>query len=263
MEKQNLTSYRAYLKRQGLKDGTAKNYLWHVRKFLLWNKNQVPTSTLLKKYQAEILNKQKNIGSINLHFIILNNYLIFSKIKFNFTLLSNPKNRLDAMTPLQLQTFLDEPLKKKNLRGYRDKALLEILYTSGLKVNEITKLQTKQVDFLAQEIIIDAKRHLTIPPYALHYLEKYLNFRRDKNPFLFINFDRSQKGGAKALSVRSIERIIEYYALTLRPRLKVSPQTLRNTLAYNLKSQGAEETAIKEALNFQSKIAAANYLQRL
>lgn len=263
MPTQNITTYRAYLKKQGLKDETIKNYLWHIQKFLLWTKNQNITPTLLKKYQAEILNKQKNIGSINLRFIILNNYLNFSKIKFNFTLLSQPKNRLDAMTPLQLQTFLEQPLKKKSLRGYRDKALLEVLYTSGLKVNELSKLKINQVDFLTREIIIDQKRQLALPPYTLHYLERYLNFRRDKNPHLFVNFDRSKKGGGKPLSVRSIERIIEYYALSLRPRLKVTPQILRNTLAYNLKSQGAKEIAIKEALNFQSKIAAANYLQRL
>lgn len=263
MNKQNLTTYRTHLKRRGLKDNTIKNYLWHIHKFLLWTKNQNTSPTLLKKYQADILNKQKNIGSINLHFIVLNNYFNFTKIKFNFTLLSQPKNRLNAMSPLQLQTFLDEPLKKKNLRGYRDKALLEILYTSGLKVNELTKLKIDQVDFMSQEIIISQKRQLALPPYALHYLKKYLNFRRDKNPHLFVNFDRSKKGGEKPLSVRSIERIIEYYALSLRPRLKVTPQVLRNTLAYNLKSQGAKETTIKDALNFQSKVAAANYLQRL
>jgi site-specific recombinase XerD len=272
MDKTSLNKYRLYLKSRDLKPSTIKNYLWHVQHFLLWSDNKSArggpafgrkiTIPILKKYNNFLLAKQKNIGSINLRFVILNNYLNFLNIKYSFALLSQEKNRLKAMDPVQLQNFLDQPLKKKNLLGFRDKALLEILYVSGLKVNDLVNIKKEQVDFLSREIIIKNK-HLNLPPYALHYLEKYLNFRRDKNPYLFINFDRSKKAGNTHLSVRSVERLIEKYAYILRPRLRVTPQILRNTLAYQLKMQGAKNLGIKEALHFQTKVAATNYFNRL
>ena len=241
---------------------TIKNYSWHVGQFLLWSENKTITTPLLNIYKEFLLTKQKNIGSINLRLVILNSYLHFIGFKHSFELLTDNKNRLAALDPLQLQNFLDQPLKKNNPVGHRDKALLEILYTSGLKVSDLVSLKKNQVDFLSREIIM-SKKHLALPPYALHYLEKYLNFRKDKSPWLFINFDRSKKAGEKPLSVRSVERIVEKYALALRPRLKITPQILRNTLAYNLKSQGVTGTGLKEALHFQTKVGAGNYLNRL
>ena len=282
MEKNSLTKYKLYLKSQDLKTSTIKNYSWHVGQFLLWsdNKSASPrprgsdprgggpafggkiTIPLLKKYKEFLLTKQKNIGSINLRLIIINSYLRFIGIRYTFDLLSEHKKQLAALDPLQLQNFLDQPLKKNNPVGHRDKALLEILYTSALKVSDLINLKKNQVDFLSREIIV-GKKHIPLPPYALHYLEKYLNFRRDKSPWLFINFDRSKKAGDKALSVRSVERIIEKYAWALRPRLKITPQILRNTLAYQLKSQGVKDLGLKEALHFKTKVAAGNYLNRL
>lgn len=270
MEKKSLAKYKLYLKSKDLKTSTIKNYSWHVGQFLLWSENKKITTPLLKKYKEFLLIKQKNIGSINLRLVILNSYLHFIGIRHTFELLTDHKNRLAALTPLQLQNFLDQPLKKNNPVGHRDKALLEILYTSGLKVSDLVSLKKNQVDFLSREIIFPstssgqaAKKHIALPPYALHYLEKYLNFRKDKSPWLFINFDRSKKAGEKPLSVRSVERIIEKYALALRPRLKITPQILRNTLAYQLKNQGVTGTGLKEALRFKTKVAAGNYLNRL
>lgn len=262
MEKNSLAQYKLYLKSKDLKASTIKNYSWHVGQFLLWCQNKVITTPLLKKYKEFLLTKQKNIGSINLRLVILNSYLHFIGFRHSYELLTDNKNRLAALDPLQLQNFLDQPLKKNNPVGHRDKALLEILYTSGLKVSDLVSLKKNQVDFLSREIIL-SRKHIALPPYALHYLEKYLNFRKDKSPWLFINFDRSKKAGEKPLSVRSVERIVEKYALALRPRLKITPQILRNTLAYNLKSQGVTGTGLKEALHFQTKIGAGNYLNRL
>jgi integrase/recombinase XerD len=262
MEKNSLAKYKLYLKNRDLKASTIKNYSWHVGQFLLWSENKTITTPLLNIYKEFLLTKQKNIGSINLRLVILNSYLHFIGFKHSFELLTDNKNRLAALDPLQLQNFLDQPLKKNNPVGHRDKALLEILYTSGLKVSDLVSLKKNQVDFLSREIIM-SKKHLALPPYALHYLEKYLNFRKDKSPWLFINFDRSKKAGEKPLSVRSVERIVEKYALALRPRLKITPQILRNTLAYNLKSQGVTGTGLKEALHFQTKVGAGNYLNRL
>ena len=262
MEKNALAKYKLYLKSKDLKASTIKNYSWHVGKFLLWSDNKKITTPLLKKYKEFLLTKQKNIGSINLRLVIINNYLDFIGIKYSFELLTDHKNRLAALTPLQLQNFLDQPLKKNNPVGHRDKALLEILYTSGLKVSDLVNLKKNQIDFLSREIIFN-KKHIALPPYALHYLEKYLNFRRDKSPWLFVNFDRSKKAGEKALSARSVERTIEKYSLALRPKLKITPQILRNTLAYQLKSQGVTGSGLKEALHFKTKVAAGNYLNRL
>ena len=65
------------------------------------------------------------------------------------------------------------------------------------------------------------------------------------------------------LSLRSIERILERYALTFRPVLRITTQRLRDTLAYNLKRKGGDKKIIKKALHFKTKLGAERYFQKL
>ena len=155
----------------------------------------------------------------------------------------------------------------KNSVFYSKEVLLELLYYTGLKVAQISKLKKNHLDYIKNELIIN-KKSIPLTPTTWYYLEKYLKKRKDNNLYLFISFDKaytSQKRINKIthLSVRSIERILEKYAKTFKPVLKITPQTLRDTLAYNLKRSGGNSKIIQKTLNFKTKIGAEKYFKIL
>ena len=126
------------------------------------------------------------------------------------------------------------------------------------------KIKKENVN-LEKNIIRLEKNEAPISATAKFHLLKYLNKRLDENTYLFINFDRAQKGQDQHnhLSIRSAERILEKYARTFDPILKITPQTLRHTLAYNLKSQGGSVTTIQQVLHFATKVAAEEYYKKI
>lgn len=259
----DLKKYEGYLRHKGLKANSIKTYLWHIKKFQKWFERKSLDTATLKKYQNFILHKTDKINSVNLHLGIVNDFLNFLMKKFNFDLLSRDKTRADILTRKQLQLFLDAPSKTAGIIGLRNKAIVEMLYTTGLKVGQLVNLQKKYIDEVNESLILENKRELSLGTIAWSSLKKYLTKRNDDNPYIFINFDRSDKGSGGHISIRSVERIIESYARHLNPPLRISPQTLRNTLAHHLKSEGAQSQEIKDNFHFQSKLAAQNFLRRV
>ncbi len=258
-----IKEYKQFLHSLGLKPTTVKNYIWNIEQFLAWLGEKTMNEENLKKYFDYLLKKYPRVATINLRLSILNNYLKFLSQRWHYTLLSNQSELPIILTPEQLQEFLNQTDKNKTLIGRRDKALLELLYSTGLKVGKIIKIKINQVDTIKKQIIFSPKNYIDIKATAWFYLEKYLNKRIDDNPWLFINFDRAQKSADSHLSVRSVERTIDRYAKKLQPVLRINPQILRNTLAHSLKQEGAQKEQIKKALHFQTKIGANNYLKRV
>lgn len=274
-----MNEYNKYLKSLNLKPSTIKNYLWHINKFLTWLGDNKLEQAILKEYFEYLLKKYKKVNTINLRLKIINSYLKFLNKKFRFDLLSDEEINIKILNNQELDTFLKNPLKNKSLIGLRDKAILELLYFSALKVGELVKLQKNQLDDIKKEILLDknkstrperlvtkvteVSRRVKINPSTWLYLKKYLKQRSDEIDYLFINFDRSNKSKNKSLSVRSIERIINKYSKNINPPVNINPQILRNTLAYKLKSEGAQSEYIKSALHFKTKSGAKNYLKKL
>ncbi|MBU1202803.1 tyrosine-type recombinase/integrase [Patescibacteria group bacterium] len=258
-----VNEYKKYLKSLALAPSTIKSYLWNLEKFLVWLGEEKITEKNLKLYFIYLTRKYQRVNTVNLRLKIVNNYLKFLNKRFQFDLLSDQDAPIKILNNEQLQVFLDKPLTKKGLIALRDKAILEILYYSGLKVGQLCQLRLDQIDQIKKEIIINPKKHILIKPITWFHLDKYINQRLDNNQYLFINFDRSNKSKNEHLSVRSIERLISKYAIGIDPPVIINPQILRNTLAHRLKSEGAESTHIKKALHFETKVAAKNYLKRL
>ena len=261
--------FKKYLQSSDLKETTIKNYLWHLEKFFTWLEDKKLSENNLREYFKILLKKYPQVSSINLRLIILNNYLKFQNKRFRFALLSNKPNDLKIISQSQLQAFLAAPLKNKNLIGLRDKALLELLYSSGLKVGQIIKIKLSQIDYIKKQIIFDSKNILDIEPTAWFYLQKYLSKRKklfidtSDNPWLFINFDRAQKNPNRQLSIRSVERLLNKYAKLSNSFIILNPQILRNTLAYKLKQDGANYHELKKTLHFKTKLGAKEYLKRI
>ena len=260
-------TYKQYLKSKKLKSSTIKIYLWHLNKFLLsLDKKQLNTLNLNRYYQY-LLENYRKIATINIHLSVINGYLKYKNNKYHFNLLSAEERDIKVLNNKQLIEFLNKPLERKGLISLRDKVLLELLYSTGLKVKEIRELKKNHLDYIKNELIIK-REGIPITATAWYYLEKYLKKRKDNNPYLFISFDKAQRATKRLnkitpLSLRSIERILEKYALTFRPVLRITTQRLRDTLAYNLKRKGGDKKIIKKALHFKTKLGAERYFQKL
>lgn len=259
--KTTLARYQQFLKTNGLKKQTIKNYLWHVEKFLNWLGTEDLNKIKAEDYRLKLLSSAYSPSTINLHLSSINNYLAYigKPIKFDFT--KNNIAPLDSLTTKQLTRFFEAVPDSSRIKDLRDRALLEILYATGLKVGQIILLKKQHIDDIKQEIMFDVQNHTSIPPLAWSWLKKYLAKRYDNIDYIFVNLDRTNKGKGLFLSIRSVERIVDKYGKKVG--VKVTPQILRNTLASNLKKQGATSSELQTSLCFHSKLGAANYLKRL
>ncbi|PWB38661.1 MAG: hypothetical protein C3F02_03030 [Parcubacteria group bacterium] len=256
-----IKEYTKYLKAGGLKKQTVENYLWHTSKFLNWLGTNDLNTEKIKSYQKDLVRSAYSPATVNLHLISINKYLDYRGLKSKLHLVAEPTKELDYLNKRQLSLFVEAVPNTSKFIHLRDRALLEILYTTGLKVGQIILLKKHHIDTVKQEIILDNKKQLLLPPLAWSALKKYLDRRVDDIDYLFVNLDRAQKGKEMMLSIRSVERIIEKYGRQIG--LEVTPQILRNTLAKNLKNDGADRGQLQAQLHFHTKLGAENYLKRI
>lgn len=149
-------------------------------------------------------------------------------------------------------------------RGLRDRAILELLYATGLRVSEVANLRISDVDFAEKLVRVKGKgwkeRIALLHDEALNWLERYLTesrpmfLRRSKQvtDIVFV----SQKG--TPLTVRQIHRIVDKYAQKVLGR-RVSPHTLRHSFATHLLEGGADLRVIQELLGHTSLAATQIY----
>ena len=139
--------------------------------------------------------------------------------------------------------------------GKRDRALLETLYSAGIRASEAAGLEIDDLDWTNACVRVLGKRKKEriahLGSYALNALQTYLEIRtqlgKPKHNILFINF----RGGP--LTTRSIQRVVEKYVRqTLPGRTEISPHTLRHTFATHLLDGGADLRVVQELLGHES-----------
>ncbi|MDP3973829.1 MAG: tyrosine-type recombinase/integrase [Candidatus Daviesbacteria bacterium] len=162
---------------------------------------------------------------------------------------------LKILDEVALKQLLDAPdVSKKD--GIRDRAILETLFSTGLRVSELASLNTDTINLGRREFGIIGKggkeRVVFISDVAASWLEKYLNVRKDTFKPLFIRFqgkvDPAESGEAMRLTSRSIERIVEKYVKKLGLSVKATPHTLRHSFATDLLINGADIRSVQEML---------------
>lgn len=156
-----------------------------------------------------------------------------------------------VISQAQVETLLDMP-KLDNESGIRDKAMLELIYASGLRVSELCLLKLEAVNLRSGIINLrhgkgDKKRSVPIGSFALEYLLKYINGPRRKNkgassPYIFLN-----KQG-KPISRIYFYKQVQKYAAEAGIDENISPHTLRHCFATHLLENGAEIRAVQEML---------------
>jgi integrase/recombinase XerC len=132
--------------------------------------------------------------------------------------------------------------------GLRDRAILETLYSTGIRVSELVGLNIESMDFIGGTVKVFGKgkkeRLVPIGDRALRSIRDYLSARKASNEEgpLFLN-----KSGGR-LSARSIRRIIEKYIKNISSKEKISPHTLRHSFATHLLDRGADLRSVQELL---------------
>lgn len=222
-----------------------------VRKWRLWL-NRLGTNT------SDELQKTTQ----NYHLIALRSFLKFCA-KRDIQTLSADKIEL-ARTKRPQVTFLNEEemsrlLSEPNINteaGLRDRAIIELLYSSGLRVSELVGLNKDNINLKRREFMVRGKgqkdRPIFISEEAKNWIEKYIEIRSDNSNPLFIRL-----GGKKAadntgnhlrLTARSVQRMVARYALMAGITKHVSPHTLRHSFATDLLSNGADLRSVQAML---------------
>ena len=152
------------------------------------------------------------------------------------------------------------------LQGLRNRAILEVLFSTGMRISELTALDREQVKIKPGtkelEISIIGKGGRIRPVYfsqrSLYWLKRYLQSRQDKNKALFINY-RKKIGASRRLTPRSVEKIIKKYAILSGIPLNTTPHVLRHSFATDLLNKGVDLRTIQEFLGHKSIAATQIY----
>ncbi len=144
--------------------------------------------------------------------------------------------------------------------GLRDRAILEMLFSTGLRVSELVKLNRDQVDLQRRELGVIGKgnraRVVFISDDAARWVGKYLESREDYFKPLFIRYAGravpGKDGEKMRLTTRSVQRIVKRYARAAMLQVKTTPHTLRHSFATDLLSGGADIRSVQEMLGHKN-----------
>ena len=156
----------------------------------------------------------------------------------------------------EVTRLLEAP--EDDLTGRRDRAVLETLYSAGLRVSELVHLDIEKVDFIGGVCRVLGKggkeRICPIGDRALRAIRQYLELRAKdaaKNGrALFLNHSPNQKGSR--LTPRSVCRIVHRYIEQTCRRERISPHTLRHSFATHLLDRGADLKSVQELLGHEN-----------
>ncbi|MBI3577246.1 tyrosine-type recombinase/integrase [Candidatus Gottesmanbacteria bacterium] len=160
-----------------------------------------------------------------------------------------------------VERLLNMPQISK-IEGLRDKAMLEVLFSTGLRVSELVSLNRDQINVDRKEFGVIGKgrrpRVVFLSDTAVDWVQKYVSQREDDAKPLFIRYsgksvDATDKSGESLrLTARSVQRMVEKYVRAARLPVKITPHGLRHSFATDLLSHGADLRAIQEMLGHKN-----------
>ncbi len=276
--KEIIIEYESYLLGQKLSENTLSSYLGDLDAFLIYLKeNKVKNALTIKRMTAEAyVEHMKDMGKANssISRSVASLRKFYSYLVSKEQIKQNPilgvevprvkKKIPEALTTREIVKLLNQP-KPTDLKGIRDKAMLELLYATGIKVSELISLNLRDVDLKGGMLSLSSRneRYIPIGNEAVDALENYIKKARNymvkdsKVKNLFVNCS-----GAP-LTRQGFWKILRGYAESAGIKTEINSQTLRNSFAVHLLQNGADINAVSEMLGHNDVVTTRVYNQVL
>ena len=271
-----ITQFLEYLEvERGRSPKTVANYDFYLRRFADWARSPAPSSIsqdMIHKYRLYLNRDLEGREDTNLkkstqnyHLIALRSFLKYlAKIDVRslapekIELAKTGTRHIEFLEADELERFRRAPVNVEGLVGLRDKAIIELLFATGMRVGEASKLKIDQVNLRRDEFTVKGKgskhRVVFLSDEAKAALANYLRVRKDLSPYLFVSHDRAKaaRGTPGPLTPRSVQRIVERYATEAGITKKITPHVLRHTYATDLLRNGADIRSVQAMLGHES-----------
>jgi len=265
---------------KGVSPLTTRDYNHKLRRFSVWLHQNYPESKpeginleIVRKfrlYLAHLCNQNglplKKVTQ-NYHIIVLRAFLRYLLAQRDIPTLSPDKIELakqasrsvNFLSSEQISMLLGSPEISDEV-GLRNRAILETLFSTGLRVSELVRLNRGQINLKRKEFGVMGKgrkvRVVFLSDVAALWLERYLRVRKDNFKPLFVRYsgkvDTTKEGEGMRLSARSIQLIVDKYARKCGLPVKATPHTLRHSFATDLLIGGADLRSVQEMLGHES-----------
>jgi site-specific recombinase XerD len=275
-----LENYLELAKRRSQR--TIRNYAFYIERFLKMSGLEDPADVTMEavdRFRLD-LNRLKDghgrplkASTQNYHLIALRSFLKYLSKNDVKTLapekieLARTTDRtVEFLTEAELARLLAAPFAgapagedgRPAIKQLRDKAVLELLFSTGLRVSELTGLKRDSVSLTQDEFSVRGKgdkvRVVFLSDAAKRALKAYLDRRGDVEPHLFVALDKAEKGRTESVSLtpRSVQRLIRHYAKAAGILKRITPHTMRHTFATDLLRNGADIRSVQTMLGHSS-----------
>lgn len=273
----NIEMYKAYLGAKKLSNNTVNSYIYDINSFKEYlNEDYGLDLTNTRKaqiltYLVSLQKNGKSSSTISRTISSLKNF--FEYLKKEKLIEDNPaisihspkqvKKTPSVLTEEEIVLLMKQP-NINTFKGSRDSAILELLYSSGIKVTELISIKRNDINLNAGIINIEGVKERIVPlsQYANNAISNYINnFRnircKEDIEYLFVNVS------GEPISRQGIWKILKFYEKKMCLSKELSPQILRNSFAVHLLSNGADLGTVQELMGLTSLSAAQNYLNSI
>ncbi len=258
---------------RGVSPLTLRNYRHYLTRLILWMEKEGIRENLkdinqdvIRAYRVYLANLGLGRRTQGYHVIALRSFLKWL-IKNDYSVMAPDKIDLPKVEERQVKFLNGEQVDRllnapsqDSIQGKRDKAILEILFSTGLRVSELVKLNRDKIDMDRREFGIVGKggkaRVVFLSSRAADWLSKYLNQRDDHFKPLFIRhkgkIDPTTPDEKTRLTPRSVQRMIKKYSHKMKLPIEVTPHVMRHSFATDLLNAGADIRSVQEMLGHKN-----------
>jgi integrase/recombinase XerD len=255
---------------------TIRSYERSLERFFDWAKSQGQaldspqeiSAGLIEAYQ-NFLRQSFKASTGNFHLVVLRKFLKFlgeqgqralEPAEIMFT--SSPRDSIDFLSSEELERLLETAWKgQDSLLALRNRAILSLLYSTGLRLNELIRLNRGQINLEQGELQVNQPepRGLFLSQRTQTALRAYLMRRTDSGPALFIRTTHPGLQEDLRISARTVERVVAQGARRAGLAKKVSPHTLRHSLAVDLRAAGLPLKTVQKILGYLAPTSSISY----